>query len=142
MFIKFFTSPTFNTQDFVHVLTHLVNVPAIETDGGVILDKDAFNRIPPSWLPHWVYLNKDAINNPLRIRPAYAEELPYTGFRYQGALLLTRGLYYIAGDEDPETVLKELREQYLALRNLYGGEFIKLAVYDQFTGANIYEVRA
>ena len=142
MFIKLFCNPSFNTVNFVKMLTSTVNVPAVETEGGVILDRDAFNNVPATWLPHWAYLNRKDINNPLRTRPATPDEIPYEGFRYQGSLILNRGTYYISGAHTAEEVLSEMLSLCPAMKQKYGEDYINAYVYDQFTGTNIYEVRA
>lgn len=142
MFIKLFCSPSFDTAGFVEMLTRCMNVPALETEGGVILDRDAFNAYPVKWLSRWACMNRKDINNPLRTRPAAPDEIPYEGFRYQGSLILNRGTYYISGAHTAEEVLNEMLSLCPAMKQKYGEDYINAYVYDQFTGANIYEVRA
>lgn len=73
-FIKFFTSDSFRKQEFVDMLKYRCEVRACAVRDGVILDREAFNSIKSSLLPHWAYLNKGLINSQFHTRPATQEE--------------------------------------------------------------------
>lgn len=72
--IKYFVPDYFDRKAFTDMLVYQCNVKAVPTDGGVILDREAFNAIPAAHLPHWAYKNRKSINNGLHTRPATAEE--------------------------------------------------------------------
>lgn len=74
MFIKYFTNPTFDKEGFCDLLKYKCNVRCKPTEGGIILDLDAFKALRVAHMPHWVYLNRDYINSPLHTRPATASE--------------------------------------------------------------------
>lgn len=72
--IKYFTNNIFDNKDFVNMLVRKCNIKAMPTDGGIILDREAFNAIPSGYLPHWAFINKKFINSEFHTRPATVEE--------------------------------------------------------------------
>lgn len=72
--IKYFTPEYFDRKAFADMLIYKCNVKAILTDGGIILDREAFNDIRLSYLPHWAFRNRKYINSSLHTRPATVEE--------------------------------------------------------------------
>lgn len=72
--IKYFVPEYFDRKAFTDMLVHKCNVKAVLTDGGIILDREAFNNIQMAYLPHWAYKNRKYINSGLHTRPATTEE--------------------------------------------------------------------
>lgn len=79
MFIKYFTSDIFRKEEFCEVLRYECNVKAAPTEGGIILDKTAFDAIPNWQLPQWVYANKRFINN--KLHTIEVDEVEYEAVR-------------------------------------------------------------
>ncbi len=75
-YIKYFTNPIFNREQFVELLNTRMGVKAYAVSDGVILNRDAFNAIPGYEMPHWAWLNKKFINSELHTRPATPDEWP------------------------------------------------------------------
>jgi hypothetical protein len=63
--IKLYVGETFDKVEFSQLLRDL-GVLAYYDESGIILDREALNRIPVGHLPVWVWLNKKDINNPLK----------------------------------------------------------------------------
>lgn len=74
-YIKYFTSGTFDRNDFAAMLRAKMNVEARAVNDGVILDKDAFNRVHPAYMPHWAFINREDINSALHTRAATEREI-------------------------------------------------------------------
>lgn len=87
-FIKLFTAERFDNVKFANMLQYQMNVRARAVDDGVILDRDAFNATESAYMPQWAWLNKSAINNPLRTRPATPDEWPDLSTRYRYSLAI------------------------------------------------------
>lgn len=61
-YIKYNTNSLFNNEEFAEVLNSL-GVEAKAVNQGVILDREAFNQLKVSKMPHWVYMNRKFINS-------------------------------------------------------------------------------
>ena len=60
--VKYLTNSHFDNEKFSSVLNSL-NIQAKPIKNGVILDREAFNSIPVYELPHWLYINRQYIDN-------------------------------------------------------------------------------
>lgn len=74
-YIKYFTSTTFDRNDFAAMLKEKMNVQARAVDDGVIIDRGAFNCIHPAHMPHWAFINREDINSALHTRAATEREI-------------------------------------------------------------------
>lgn len=75
-YIKYFTNPMFRGDEFVDMLKEKMNVRACVVEGGVVLDREAFNAVRVAYMPHWAYINRKYINSNLHTRPAMLQEIP------------------------------------------------------------------
>lgn len=87
--IKFFTEGVFKGREFADMLVNKCGIKAVPVDGGVILDREAFNAVPAGNLPHWAYINKQYINSPFHTRPATEVETAMLIAPRQYALVVT-----------------------------------------------------
>lgn len=104
-FVKFFVGDNFDKKEFVDMLKYQMNVRAEEVDGGIILDRDAFNACPKHLMPMLAYANREHINSKVRTRRATVEEwLPVITFRkYSLCIKLSGKLASVmVGDDFPE----------------------------------------
>lgn len=138
-FIKFFTNSMFNKAEFVDMLKYKCNVRACATDDGIILDRQAFNEIKASHLPHWAYINKQYINSALHTRPAsYEEYHALTKPRYTLVAVIADG-------ENREVQMSDNLVSMESQANVCAEvwrvvhELISMCVIDNFTGEIVYE---
>lgn len=138
-FVKYFTSEMFEKEKFVSLLRVKMNVRARTVEDGIILDRDAYNAIPASTMPHWAYMMKKYINSPLHTRPATPDEWPALtpNYRYMLALLYK--------DNDPCQLegsdgLEYISEQADEVANFWRDEdsFYGVAVIDNTTGEIVH----
>lgn len=84
--IKLFTNPMFKKEEFAAMLRNTMNVPTAVVDGGIILDREAFNATPSYMMPHWAFMNKDDIRSEWHTRSATPEEAalltPHHSYNY------------------------------------------------------------
>lgn len=133
MFIKYFTSPTFNNRGFAEMLQLQANVMAVAVEDGVILDKSGFESVPAALMAHWAFINREDILSPLHTRPAEAWEIDL--LQYSSRYQLT------AVYEGQWTPILEHNSKYV-LKDQAGliSQASALAIIDMRTGEIVYEV--
>lgn len=143
MYIKYFTNPMFEREDFAAVLREKMNVRAKAVEGGVILDHEAFKAVRASHMPHWVFINRQYINDPLHTRPATPAEVE--SLRYSARYIMQE----YRSEEDTKTTIDAdsdfsyLRRQALAYKKHYAETVCyvpKLYIVDTTTGEVVYEL--
>ena len=134
-YIKLFTSPSFDRSDFCDVLRNKCNVRCCTTEGGIILDLQAFKELRLCDMPYWVYINRKDILSPLHTRPAFPEEYEALETKHRFKMVA-----YDKRDDNFTSLLEEDDFQYLAeLARDYKNELsayrenLTLYIMDNFT---------
>lgn len=131
--VKFFTSEMFRKQEFVNMLEQKMNVRAYAVKDGVILDREAFNDVPLSLIPHWAFINRKFINSQFHTRPAEPAEIPAYG-EYQLAIVGVDSISYVLKGSKAELIKQA--DEYAAILQAAR----EIVIIDSQTGEVVHEV--
>lgn len=143
-YIKLFTSPAFEREDFADMLCE-INVECAPVGDGVILNRVQFNQVPAARMPVWAWLNRDDILSPLHTREATMREYRDADSKWRGIELL--GYYcdsafsaWEFGHLDGEMYARYV---YSASEYEYVGEWEHISDYDivDVDGTMVYHLR-
>lgn len=87
-FVKYQTNNLFDNEGFVQMLEVRMNVRAMATEGGVVLDRDKFNAMPIACMPLWAYQNRRFINSDVHSIVLTPDKWPDVPDNFQYSLVL------------------------------------------------------
>lgn len=138
-FVKFFTPWYFKNEEFADVLWKRMNVRCKPVKDGVILDREAFNMVPPGEMPTWCWMNSQDINSKLHTRPATPDEWPELNpeTRYvMGVMYDITEVLPLENADGLEYLIREAEDA--AESNQDDPDFVAVVIVDKTTGKVIY----
>lgn len=138
--IKLFTNPMFKKEEFAEMLRDTMNVPTAVVDGGIILDREAFNAVPRYKMPHWAFMNRDDVNSKLHTRPATPVEAAMLNQHYNYtmlALFYNKDAYELA---QFNTLDDKQRQRAELMAHIYSDNsgFVSVAIIDNIADEVVY----